>query len=364
VLPLLFYKVGVFDVLQQQQEALKNDVGQLTSAQVESVPEEELVRDLAAKYKLETPVLEDDKAHISYREVNIDVSQDPMRMIWDRSRPFHIKGTEITFTVPFKGDPNLFHVRPSTFDMNPPRGEIRGREIHLVQSRTDDNAAAAKVEYEQSLQSIKQYLAWLGGSVSDFNSKIGAQVQNLVNQRKQQLANREGMVAAIGLPIKRTVEKKFEVVDNPTRTKSLRKSLVSPKKWDVFISHASQDKDELVRPLAKMLRDNGVSVWFDEFSLKMGDSLRASIDYGLANSRYGVVVLSKNFFARHWPIQELNGLSTRENVGKSIILPVWHKISQEEVKEQSPMLADKLAVSSELGIETIVKKIVEVLDEQ
>jgi len=172
------------------------------------------------------------------------------------------------------------------------------------------------------------------------------------------------MVAAIGLPIKRTVEKKFEVVDNPTRTKSLRKSLVSPKKWDVFISHASQDKDELVRPLAKMLRDNGVSVWFDEFSLKMGDSLRASIDYGLANSRYGVVVLSKNFFARHWPIQELNGLSTRENVGKSIILPVWHKISQEEVKEQSPMLADKLAVSSELGIETIVKKIVEVLDEQ
>ena len=190
MLPLLFYKVGVFDVLQQQQEALKNDVGQLTSAQVESVPEEELVRDLAAKYKLETPVLEDDKAHISYREVNIDVSQDPMRMIWDRSRPFHIKGTEITFTVPFKGDPNLFHVRPSTFDMNPPRGEIRGREIHLVQSRTDDNAAAAKVEYEQSLQSIKQYLAWLGGSVSDFNSKIGAQVQNLVNQRKQQLANR------------------------------------------------------------------------------------------------------------------------------------------------------------------------------
>ena len=77
-----------------------------------------------------------------------------------------------------------------------------------------------------------------------------------------------------------------------------------------------------------------------------------------------MVVLSKNFFARHWPIQELNGLSTRENVGKSIILPIWHKITHEEVKERSPMLADKLAVSSESGVEAIVKEIVEVLDEQ
>jgi TIR domain-containing protein len=364
VLPLLFNRISVFDVLQHQEETLKGEVAQLTSEQIESEPEDELVRDLAGKYKLETPVLEDEKAHISYREVNVDVSQDPMRMIWDRSRPFYIKGTEITFTVPFKGEPNLFQVRPTTFTTNPPRGEIRGREIHLVQTRTDDNAAAAKIEYERSLQTIKQYLGWLGASISDFNSKIGSQVQGLVNQRRQQLAARAGMVEAIGLPIKTTTPIKSDVRDNPTRTKSLGKSLGSPKKWDVFISHATEDKDDFVRPLARALRDKGVSVWFDEFSLKMGDSLRASIDFGLANSRYGVVVLSKNFFGKHWPIQELNGLSTRENVGKNIILPIWHKITHEEVKECSPMLADKLAVSSELGIEAVVKKIVEVLDEQ
>jgi hypothetical protein len=364
VLPLLFYRVSIFDVLQQQENKLKKEIAGLSSEHIESLPEAELVRDLAAKYKLELPVLEDEKAHISHREVNVDVSRDPMRMIWDRDRPFNIKGTEMTFAVPFKGDPGLFQVRPSTFDTNPPRGEIHGREIHLVQTRTDDNAAAAKAEYERSLKSIKQYLSWLGTSISGFNEKIGNQVQGLINQRRQQLASSAGMVAAIGLPVKNNAPRKPQVVDNPTRTKSLGKSLGSSKKWDVFISHSSEDKDDFVRPLANALRDSGVSVWFDEFSLKMGDSLRASIDFGLANSRYGVVVLSRGFFDKHWPIQELNGLSTRETVGKSVILPIWHNIGHEEIKERSPLLADKLAVSSKLGVDAVVKKIVEVLDEQ
>jgi len=364
VLPLLFYRISVFDLLQHREATLKQEVSQLSSEEIESKPEDELVRDIASKYKLETPVLEDEKAYILYREVDVDVSQDPMRMIWDRSGPFYIKGTEITFTVPFKGDPNLFQVRPTTFTMNPPRGEIRGREIHLVQTRTDNNAAAAKVEYESSLQSIKQHLSWLESSISDFNSKVGNQIRSLVNQRRQQLAARAGMVAAIGLPTKQSTAKAPEVGDNRTRTKSLGKSIGSPKKWDVFVSHAAEDKDDFVRPLAKALRDSGVSVWFDEFSLKIGDSLRASIDFGLANSRYGVVVLSKNFFAKHWPVQELNGLSARESGGKTVILPVWHKIGAEEVKEHSPILADKLAVSSELGIDGVVRKIVDVLDEQ
>ena len=364
MIPLLFYKVGIFEVLQRQEELLKIHISKLSSSEVGNVVEDELVRDLAAEYKLETPVIEDEKAHISYREVDLDVSQDPMRMIWDRSHPFYIKGTEITFIVPFKGDPNLFQVRPTTYTLNPPRGEIRGREIHLVQRRTDNDASAARGEYERSLQTIKQYLGWLEASILDFNGKIGNQVQGLINQRKQQLSSRAGMVANIGLPIKQTPPDRTANPENPIRTKALVKSLGSPKKWDVFISHATEDKDEFVRPLAKALRDSGISVWFDEFSLKMGDSLRASIDYGLANSRYGVVVLSKNFFARHWPVQELNGLSTRESQGKNIILPVWHKISQAEVKEQSPILADKLAVSSELGVNAVVGRIAEVLEQQ
>jgi hypothetical protein len=133
------------------------------------------------------------------------------------------------------------------------------------------------------------------------------------------------------------------------------------KKWDVFISHASEDKDELVRPLASALKNDNISVWYDEFSLKLGDSLRKSIDLGLANSRYGIVVLSRNFFAKHWPAQELNGLAIKEVDGNKVILPIWHRVTFEEVRAFSPILADRLAENSAVGLERLVQRIVEVL---
>ena len=48
--------------------------------------------------------------------------------------------------------------------------------------------------------------------------------------------------------------------------------------YDAFVCHASEDKDDVVRPLAERLREQHIEVWYDEFSLKMGDSLRRSIE--------------------------------------------------------------------------------------
>ena len=78
--------------------------------------------------------------------------------------------------------------------------------------------------------------------------------------------------------------------------------------WDVFISHASEDKDDFVRHLADRLRRTGLRVWFDEFTLTVGDSLRRSIDRGLTRSRYGIVVVSPNFLQKNWPQRDLMGL--------------------------------------------------------
>ena len=93
---------------------------------------------------------------------------------------------------------------------------------------------------------------------------------------------------------------------------------------DVFICHASEDKDEFVRPLAEALRAHHLDVWYDEFALDVGDSLREAIDRGLAASRYGIVVLSRNFFRKPWPRRELNGLVAREMAeDRGMILPIW-----------------------------------------
>ncbi|MCY1763191.1 TIR domain-containing protein [Klebsiella pneumoniae] len=116
--------------------------------------------------------------------------------------------------------------------------------------------------------------------------------------------------------------------------------------YDVFISHASEDKDLFVRPFAEYLKSQGVKVWYDEFSLAWGDSLRKKIDKGLANSRFGIVVISKNFIKKQWTEYELNGLIASEIEGTKRVLPIWHEISKSEVIKFSPSLADKVAMNT------------------
>lgn len=132
--------------------------------------------------------------------------------------------------------------------------------------------------------------------------------------------------------------------------------------FDVFISHASEDKDEIVRPLANALRDGGLTVWFDEFELRIGDSLRRKIDKGLASSRFGIVVLSKHFLNKGWTNYELDGLVTRTISGEQILLPIWHNISKQEVISYSPSLADKLARNTATHtVEEIAAEIIQVV---
>ena len=131
--------------------------------------------------------------------------------------------------------------------------------------------------------------------------------------------------------------------------------------WDVFISHASEDKEEFVRPLANRLRDLGLRVWYDEFSLRLGDSLSRSIDEGLARSQFGVVVLSPDFFRKEWPQRELDGLVAKQISGGKPILPLWHRIARAEIVVHSPTLADRVALETSGGPELVAQKILEVV---
>ena len=127
-------------------------------------------------------------------------------------------------------------------------------------------------------------------------------------------------------------------------------------KYDVFICHASEDKEDFVRPLAEKLRQQHLDVWYDEFSLKIGDSLTQKVDEGLSKSRYGIVVLSQNFFKKPWAKRELNGLTVREMAEKKdLILPIWHRVNVQDVMQYSPPLADKKAASSSDGINSLIR---------
>jgi hypothetical protein len=128
--------------------------------------------------------------------------------------------------------------------------------------------------------------------------------------------------------------------------------------FDVFVSHASEDKDLFVRPLLTELAKRQVRVWYDEAEIKIGSSIRRSIDAGLAKSRFGIVILSPHFFAKKWTQHELDGIIERDMDSKQFLLPVWYKLTHEELAKISPPLADRLAIdSSKFSIEEIAEKL-------
>jgi TIR domain len=140
------------------------------------------------------------------------------------------------------------------------------------------------------------------------------------------------------------------------RGKALRRA--GRRRFDIFVSHATEDK-KFVTPLVKALENADISVWYDSTMLGWGDDLRRSIDRGLANSRYGIVVFSKAFLAgKHWTEHELSGLFAKERLGKKVILPIWHKITRRDLLEYSPAFADRIAkVSQRDSVSNIVESL-------
>jgi len=149
-----------------------------------------------------------------------------------------------------------------------------------------------------------------------------------------------------------------QVVSLPSRMSA---TVESPR-FDVFISHATEDKP-YVEPLVKALEAAGVSVWFDRITLQWGDDLRPSIDRGLANCRFGIVVFSKAFLRKKkWTEYELNSLFALEQPGKKIILPIWHGITHDDLLQYSAGFADRLAkISSKDSYDDIVESLLGLL---
>ena len=137
------------------------------------------------------------------------------------------------------------------------------------------------------------------------------------------------------------------------------------KNYNVFISHVAEDKDEVVRALAVALEQLELSVRYDEFALRSGDSLRRKIDDGIAHSKFGVVVISEPFFAKEWPKHELDNIVTMRPTGEQVILPVWHRVTKDYIIAQSPSLTDAIARNTtESTIEEIAAEIAEVVYDQ
>lgn len=135
--------------------------------------------------------------------------------------------------------------------------------------------------------------------------------------------------------------------------------------YDVFVSHATEDKESFADEFVGILKDDfGMNVWYDAVSIKWGDSIRSKIDQGLKKSKFGVVVLSRSYIKKHWTNYELEGLFQRESYSGKLILPIWHDITKKEVQDFSPTLAGKMAMNTDIMTATeIAENLKELLNE-
>lgn len=225
------------------------------------------------------------------------------------------------------------------------------KSVSTVTSKLKDAA-----RYSNDLANIQKKRADLSKSTAskttDLNRHLSDQAKEEEKERKKLAAEdkklRDARTKQLKAMDRRIAASAAAVRSLPTATNQGDDQNQDNRQYDVFISHASEDKESFANGLAEKLAAAGLVVWYDDMVLVWGDSLRRSIDKGLARSRFGVVILSEHFFKKEWPQRELDGLVQLETMGQSRILPIWHKISKDEVAKASPTLADKVALNTSI----------------
>lgn len=208
--------------------------------------------------------------------------------------------------------------------------------------------------YQTDIYNCKKKIAEYQKKIADKSIELGKKKQDLRNSEDTEIKKQNKQQEDFQRSLQRKIDEQKTQLDilihqnYSSQTTFENVEVKENKRYDFFISHASEDKDDIVRSLAGSLKENGFEVWYDEFELKIGDSLRKKIDVGLTNSRFGIVIILPSFVKKNWTEYELNGMVAREMNGHKVILPIWHKISKDEVLKFSPTLADKMVLNTSI----------------
>jgi hypothetical protein len=200
----LFRNMSIFDVLEYQKRAINEEVHKLDPDYLLGVSEQDLVASLIDQFRMNVPVLKEDEIYVAdHGDTRIDVSQDPARLIYDRSYSHYVTGTRTIIAVPFEGDASFFAIQPQTYTLTPPVAAIEHSELRLTYQKLNQDGQALKREYQATVDSIRMCLGSLASSAKTFNDQLPSLVNQAVSQRKQKLLRDAGMVSSLGLQIKR-----------------------------------------------------------------------------------------------------------------------------------------------------------------
>ncbi|MEP1573890.1 hypothetical protein [Roseibium album] len=197
---LLFFEIDGFSVIENQRRQLRAEVSGIPEQRLLNTSVEDLVRYLAEKYQLEVPVLDAENAVADQREAMVEVSG--FRYGLDRGETRSVPGTQVTLEVPFIGDPQMFKVRPSTYNSAPPRADIRGQSVILTQSGTQLNAEQVQAGFDQAINNINQYLTWQLNDARGLNEQLPQLARQAIEQRKEKLLANQSLLSGLNFKLK------------------------------------------------------------------------------------------------------------------------------------------------------------------
>ncbi len=196
----LFCKYDLRTVIDNQTRAMVAAIDEIEGKQLPTRLVDAWAKEFAARYSITPITLDESGIRVDQEEVEVDASCDFGRAIFDRGRPFNVKGVSVSFFIPFAGEEDLLRCRPSTFTMNPPHGDVDGRTLIVTFTRTDHDSVAVKAEFERQLGSIKGYLETIAHDVGSFNAGLRDIAKQHVERRMEKVRKDQAMIAGLGFP--------------------------------------------------------------------------------------------------------------------------------------------------------------------
>lgn len=305
----LFNQYDLYTVLQNQKAKNNDAVLKLTIEEIANEELEVLVNKVAADLQIETIEFLEEEISVDNSETQVDVSQDFSRAVFDRSRPVYINGIQISYFVPFKGDKELFKCRPNQFTYNPPHAVIGNEELIFAYSVVDGEIGRTKVAFDRDFSSVKQWTGWVNDQIRQFNDTLLAEIRPQVAARQQLISQSKKQVDELGFKIREKTEEKGAT---PISKPSVRKQSSKVKDelievaYDVALSFAGENR-AYVEKVAELLRDKGISVFYDKFNKAdlWGKNLIDHLGKVYAhNSRFIVMFISADYAIKDWPNHE------------------------------------------------------------
>jgi TIR domain len=238
------------------------------------------------------------------------------------------------------------------------------REMRAAQQKGQRQAEA---EYRRNVAKVNREIDRVNREnkrrIDAHNQRVEQQRKRVIDQRNREIRNHNRKAEAHNNRVIEDLNRQLRAASSGPRYTLSEEALADrvrhalprdDREWDSFLSYARIDGAEVGAELRDLLEGFGASVWFDEISIRPGQSQSRQMDLGLQKAKAGIVLLTPAYIAgRFWTERELGAL-----LGKETLIPVLHNVTFEDVRQYSGILPDLAGFETARdSIEVIAQKI-------